>query len=145
MTPSDRPVFVREAVESDRDVIDRHRVESTSESAQYRGSIDQPGELTHTRSFVGGFGETVFGSITIGQLSSHRWHVSHVFVEPPAREVGIGDALLQHVLHTLAAAGATWISAQALPGDRSMKNLFERHGLVAQTITVGKALNDPSN
>ena len=33
----------------------------------------------------------------------------------------------------------TW-RAHALPGDRAMKNLFERHGLVAQTIVVGKSL-----
>lgn len=145
MTNSDRSVFVREAGDTDRDVVARHRLDSAAESAQYRGSIEQPGELLNTRTYVGGFAETVFGSITVGQVTPHRWHVSHVFVEPPAREVGIGDALLQHVLHILTAQGAKWISAQALPGDRSMKNLFERHGLVAQTITVGKSLNDPSN
>ena len=35
---------------------------------------------------------------------------------------------------------ATWLQSSALPGDRAMKNLFERHGLVAQTIIVGKKL-----
>jgi hypothetical protein len=32
------------------------------------------------------------------------------------------------------------LHAATLPGDRSTKNLFERHGLVAQMITVGKVL-----
>jgi hypothetical protein len=35
---------------------------------------------------------------------------------------------------------AAWVQSSAMPGDRAMKNLFERHGLVAQTIIVGKKL-----
>lgn len=145
MTGSDRSVFVREANDSDRAIIDQHRLDSANESEQYRGSVEQPRDLINIRSYVGGFGDTVFGSITIGEVAPRRWHVSHVFIEQPAREVGIGDALMRHVLKILTEFGAEWIGAQALPGDRSMKNLFERHGLVAQTITVGKSLSDPSN
>jgi GNAT superfamily N-acetyltransferase len=67
-----------------------------------------------------------------------------VYVEPDAREIGIGDALVLHAIDFLRSQKATWIGAQAQPGDRALKNLFERHGLVAQTIIVGRPVIDPS-
>jgi len=66
--------------------------------------------------------------------------IHHVFVVPDAREIGLGDALVLHLLDELRGLGVSHVSAHALPGDRAMKNLFERHGLVAQTIVVGKSL-----
>lgn len=137
-------VFVRSAHDDDLVLIDQHRAASREEAKRYRGSVERPASLSNETSFVAGFGETTLGSVTVGESSARRWHIAHVYVEPEAREVGIGDALIQHVLAVLRQMNAEWISASALPGDRSMKNLFERHGLVAQTITVGKSLNDPS-
>jgi ribosomal protein S18 acetylase RimI-like enzyme len=64
----------------------------------------------------------------------HRLHV------PAHREIGLGDALILHLIEELRSLGVAHVSAHALPGDRAMKNLFERHGLVAQTIVVGKSL-----
>jgi ribosomal protein S18 acetylase RimI-like enzyme len=66
--------------------------------------------------------------------------IHHVFVMPEAREIGLGDALILHLIEDLRSLGVKHVSAHALPGDRAMKNLFERHGLVAQTIVVGKSL-----
>jgi hypothetical protein len=43
-------------------------------------------------------------------------------------------------LRELQHKNVSWVQSSALPGDRAMKNLFERHGLVAQTIIVGKKL-----
>jgi hypothetical protein len=48
--------------------------------------------------------------------------------------------LIQALISDLPSRGVKEIEAQALPGDRGMKNLFERHGLIAQTIIVGKSL-----
>jgi ribosomal protein S18 acetylase RimI-like enzyme len=144
MTPEMNSVFVRDADPHDQDVIDKHRRDSAEESSRYRGSVETPESVTELRTFVAGFNDTVFASLTVGKKGDAAWHICHVFVEPQAREVGIGDALVRHVLDVLTDVGAQWISAHALPGDRAMKNLFERHGLVAQTITVGRAINDPS-
>ena len=136
-------VFVREALPSDADALAHHEQLSAQESNLYRGSI-QPITLADSRTWVAGWGTTVFGSLTAGEITPGNWHISRVFVEHEAREMGIGDALVQHVLRQIARANGKWISAQAQPGDRSLKNLFERHGLVAQTITVGRSLIDPS-
>lgn len=143
MNQSPEAIFVRHAQDNDIAVVAEHKELSAAESSRYRGtpaSIDTEATLT----FVGGVGTTVFGSISIGPSGNGRWDVVHVFVEPDAREIGIGDALLNECLAYLRQHGAVWLSASALPGDRAMKNLFERHGLVAQTIIVGKSLSDPS-
>jgi L-amino acid N-acyltransferase YncA len=66
--------------------------------------------------------------------------IHHVYVVPDSREVGLGDSLIQALISDLPSRGVKEIEAQALPGDRGMKNLFERHGLIAQTIIVGKSL-----
>jgi ribosomal protein S18 acetylase RimI-like enzyme len=95
-------------------------------------------------SFVAGVGSTVFGSLVLNQTEGSRWTLTHVYVEPNAREIGIGDALVLHAIDFLRSQKATWIGAQAQPGDRALKNLFERHGLVAQTIIVGRTVIDPS-
>ncbi len=143
MNQSPESIFVRHAQDNDIAIVALHKELSAAESSRYRGTpatIDTGTALT----FVGGVGTTVFGSLSIGPSASGRWDVIHVFVEPDAREIGIGDALLNECLAYLRQHGAVWLSASALPGDRAMKNLFERHGLVAQTIIVGKSLSDPS-
>jgi ribosomal protein S18 acetylase RimI-like enzyme len=90
-------------------------------------------------SYVAGFGSTVMASLTV-RIDSIVASIQHVYVLPDSREVGLGDALIQTLLSEMRARGVKSIEAQALPGDRGMKNLFERHGLIAQTILVGKSL-----
>lgn len=144
MTNSPDVVFVRASTINDAATIERHREMSQVESASYRGFVPAiaPGESSIT--FVAGVGNTVFGSLSLTQQSTTSWSVLHVFVEPDAREIGIGDALVLHALAFLREQNATWLGAQAQPGDRALKNLYERHGLVAQTILVGRNLSDPS-
>jgi GNAT superfamily N-acetyltransferase len=62
--------------------------------------------------------------------------VDDVFVHPDAREVGCGDALLAAAVDHGVAAGAGRIEAEALPGDRETKNLYERAAITAKRITV---------
>lgn len=69
-------------------------------------------------------------------------YVRDVFVHPDARDVGFGDALLAAVIDLARRAGATRIEAEALPGDRNTKNLYERAGVTAKRITVSTRLAD---
>jgi predicted GNAT family N-acyltransferase len=80
------------------------------------------------------------GSLIATASSTTEWSINSVFVESASRDIGIGDALVFECLRELQLQNATWLQSSALPGDRAMKNLFERHGLVAQTIIVGKKL-----
>lgn len=137
-------IFVRASMPDDASTISHHHRLSEDESTQYRGTLPSLAQGSRSLTFVAGVGSTVFGSLTLTEITPRRWNISHVFVEQEAREIGIGDALVLHALGALRHEDAEWCSGQAQPGDRALKNLFERHGLVAQTILVGRSLNDPS-
>ena len=66
--------------------------------------------------------------------------VESVWVTPGAREVGFGDWLLEAALNAAIGAGSRLLEGTALPGDRDLKNLFERAGIVARAITVSVQL-----
>ena len=66
--------------------------------------------------------------------------VVRIYVEPGARDLGGGEALLDAVERWARERGASRLSGWALPGDRATKNLFERAGMPAIRLTVGKRL-----
>lgn len=66
--------------------------------------------------------------------------VRHLFVDADAREIGVGEALLDAAIDWARSRGCTAIESVALPGDRALKNLFERFGVVARAIVVHKDL-----
>jgi len=66
--------------------------------------------------------------------------IEELYVEAGAREVGVGEALIDHLLAWARRRGCTGIDGFALPGDRATKNLFERVGMVARAIIVHKDL-----
>ncbi len=73
--------------------------------------------------------------------SKDRGIITHSFVEAPARELGLGDAMLDATISVVRESGLTGIEAVALPGDRETKNMYERAGLTARKLTVYKALS----
>lgn len=66
--------------------------------------------------------------------------LDELYVDPEARELGLGEALMDHVLDWCRAAGCFGVDSLALPGDRSTKNFFESFGLVARAIVVHRPL-----
>lgn len=138
---TDLTIFARAAIEDDAAILLTHRELSRQEATQYRGSVLKPSidELLGF-TFVAGVGSTVMGSLVSMPNETNTWTIEFVFVDAACREIGIGDALVIACLRELTQRNATWVQSSAMPGDRAMKNLFERHGLVAQTIIVGKKL-----
>lgn len=139
-------LFVREATAEDANVLLAFAEASKAEASLYRGSSwSQPsGSILDTLTLVGGVGTTVMGSLRAVRTSDTVWFVESVFVAKESREVGIADAMMLDALHRMSGMSATRVESSAMPGDRATKNLFERHGLVAQTILVGKSLSDLS-
>lgn len=133
-------IVVRPATERDQSVIAAHRTAAAEESAKYRGSIPTMPSTLACEDFVASVDEVVLGSITVGVSSATTATITHVHVQQDARGVGVGDALLSHCVNHMRGRGFSHITAMAQPGDRQLKNLFERHGLVAETIIVGKEL-----
>ncbi len=62
--------------------------------------------------------------------------VRALFVEPPAREVGVGEALLDAIVQWLAENDVRSADITVSPGHRAAKNFCEDHGFVARTLTM---------
>jgi GNAT superfamily N-acetyltransferase len=67
--------------------------------------------------------------------------VDDIFVDPEARSVGIGEALMNHMIDWCRVQGCFGVDSLALPGDRQTKNFFESFGLVARAIIVHRPLD----
>ncbi len=79
--------------------------------------------------------EALHDGATIGVLDD-------IYVEPGAREVGVGEALLDGVLAWCRTKGCVGLDGLALPGNRETKNFFESFGMVARAIVVHRSLRD---
>ena len=66
--------------------------------------------------------------------------IEDIYVDPGARAVGVGEALMEHLLAWCRGQGCFGVDSLALPGDRSTKNFFESFGLVARAIVVHRPL-----
>ena len=77
---------------------------------------------------------------TAGGVARVTW----LYVEPGARELGLGEMLLADATEWATAVGASRIESTALPGDRETKNMFERFGMKARLLVVGRPLGEPA-
>lgn len=106
--------------------------------------LADPGSLV----LAGLIDEVVLGVLTarlvdapgVGRVAT----IDDLYVEPAAREVGVGAAMLEAVAAWAVAHGCAALEATVLPGTRQAKNFFEAHGLVARAIRVHRRLTDRS-
>lgn len=68
--------------------------------------------------------------------------IDSLFVEPEARSVGVGEALIDLVLEWCLALGCTGVDAVALPGNRATKNFFEESGFTARLLVMHRRLGE---
>jgi GNAT superfamily N-acetyltransferase len=66
--------------------------------------------------------------------------ISELFVEEPARDVSVGEVMMDLVLAWCTEQGCLGVDALVLPGHRQAKNFFERFGLTARAIVVHRTL-----
>lgn len=130
-------IRVREGTAEDAGLLAEHVLSGAGEQAAHRGRRDpQPRPDRYLVGEIDGEACATLGWV----LGGADLRIVHVFVEPWARGVGVGDAMMAAVLDEAARCGAESVGGSALPGDRSMKNLFERNGLVAREILVERRL-----
>jgi GNAT superfamily N-acetyltransferase len=67
--------------------------------------------------------------------------VDELFVEPGARSIGVGEAIVDQLLEFFAGHACIGVDALALPGNRATKNFFEQHGFVARSIVMHRPLD----
>lgn len=63
-----------------------------------------------------------------------------LFVEEEARQVGVGEVLMDAIVAWLRDRGCTAVDAVALPGDRATKNFFEGSGFSARLLVMHRKL-----
>jgi GNAT superfamily N-acetyltransferase len=66
--------------------------------------------------------------------------VEELYVEPDARNVGVGEALVDTAVEWCKTQGCQGIDMPALPGDRATKNLCERSGFTARAIWMHRRI-----
>lgn len=101
--------------------------------------LDTRLESPHAAVLCGLIDDAVVGYAVVGEDRGAA-RIEAIFVEPEAREVGLGEELLDAVIAWSRARGCSTLDAVALPGDRHTKNFFETFGMVARAITVSRLL-----
>jgi ribosomal protein S18 acetylase RimI-like enzyme len=71
--------------------------------------------------------------------------VTDLYVEPEAREVGVGEAMADAVVAHCERHHCMGIDAPALPGHRAAKNFFEAHGFTARALVMHRRLDAASS
>lgn len=67
--------------------------------------------------------------------------IDELFVEPGARSIGVGEAIVDLLLDFFGEHHCIGADALALPGNRATKNFFEQHGFVARSIVMHRPLD----
>ena len=106
-------------------------------------ALDDPSQLV----VAGTFDDAVIGYAVVrierlrnGELLGI---VTDIYVEPEARGVGVGEAMIDLVLAWCDEQGCSGVDGFALPGNRQTKNFFETFGFTARGIVVHRRL-DPT-
>ncbi len=68
--------------------------------------------------------------------------VEALYVDPEAREVGLGTSLMEAAEQKAKELGCVRIESLVLPGDRRSKQRAESTGLKARLLILSKALNE---
>ncbi len=82
---------------------------------------------------VVGFGVVVVETLRSG---ARLGVLTDLFVEEPAREVGVGEVLADALVEHCRVLRCVGVDATALPGHRAAKNFFEGHGFTARALTM---------
>lgn len=62
--------------------------------------------------------------------------IDDLFVEPDARAVGVGEAMMDRLLEWFRLRGCAGVDSTALPGARETKNFFEESGFTARLLVM---------
>ena len=67
--------------------------------------------------------------------------ITDLYTMPGARGVGVGEAMMDHLIDWCTTQDCFGVDSVALPGDRHTKNFFESFGLVARALVVHRSID----
>ena len=76
------------------------------------------------------------GRVEVVRSGDRLGVIEDLYVEEPARGVGLGEVLMDELLRWFTAAAVVGVDAMALPGDRQTKNFFETAGFSARLLVM---------
>jgi GNAT superfamily N-acetyltransferase len=148
--------LARPALDEDRAACARLVGEALHQAASMRGGPALTGDSTAAELltrwldgsepagvFVGEFEGAVVGVLAVVAVvpkGTRRGRVECCYVEPDARGVGVGTALMDEAVQWCEAAGCVELDALALPGDRATKQRLEAAGFTARLLTLSRRL-----
>ncbi|MGI8810004.1 MAG: GNAT family N-acetyltransferase [Acidimicrobiales bacterium] len=68
--------------------------------------------------------------------------IHELFVEPDARAVGVGEAMMEQLLEWFRLRRCSGVDSTALPGARETKNFFEESGFTARLLVMHHRMED---
>ena len=96
---------------------------------------------------VGEYAGVVVGyaAVTLDELRDGRrlGLLTDLYVEPDAREVAVGEAMIERVLAWCSDRQCVGVDAVALPGHRATKNFFEEFGFTARALVMHHRFDAP--
>jgi GNAT superfamily N-acetyltransferase len=94
---------------------------------------------------AGTIDEVVVGFASAGVIElrdgSRLAVIGDLFVELGARQVGVGEAMMDLLLDWSRDQGCAGLDATALPGNRHTKNFFETNGFTARLLVMYRSLD----
>lgn len=127
------PLLVRRGADA---AAARHPANPSTLVARWAGGSDH-------RLVVGSIDDVTVG-VAAGTLTGRGGDRLGLFeccyVEPGARQVGVGTALVADILAWFGNRGCHGVDAWALPGDRATKQLLEAAGLSARLLVLHRRL-----
>lgn len=111
----------------------------------YAGLLDR----ADARLIVGTIDDVIvgFGAAQIERLRDGTvlGVVTDLFVEPPARAIGVGETINDDLIDFCRGHQCIGIDAWALPGHRATKNFFEESGFTARAIIMHHRLDETAS
>ena len=90
--------------------------------------------------WAGTLDDVVVGVAAVSVGRGDRGRFDLLYVEPGARDVGVGAALLEAGVGWLGQQGCGGVDVPALPGGRVVKQFLESEGLVARLIVMHRSI-----
>ena len=148
MTSSEFPrLVVRRQVSEDKPAVKDLQMHFLSEVSNLRGgeelvrTVGAASEAEEsTVLVVGEIDGCIVGYCSVVFGPNDTGTVDQIYVEPGARRIGVGEALLEAVVKLAFSRGLKSLDALALPGAREVKNLLEGLGFKARLLVLKLSL-----
>ena len=114
--------------------------DSRDPDSRFVAALEQPDECV----VVGTYEDAVVAyawAVTIPLADGTlRAVIPEIYVDPTARKVGLGEAMLNEVIAWATEQECIALDAMALPGTRETKNFFETAGMKSRMLIVSRDL-----